>query len=261
MGKKRIWMSVLLLLALVLLSTCAGAETVRGNLDERLADMITKVEHNGVSYRLRSRSSAVLALAVDENEQGLKRFCFGRLLLVDDEDKVFAMLDIPENTLIQVSGDAEGELWNMRFGDVFQLSGTPDENCLKLMEAVNRLLDAELLESYIAFDLEGGAVLNGGAALSGTTREKLSALKTISDGMTTSELSEAYAALGDYIITNMKSGAVMKIVDKADRYERQDTISLPGSETVVAGSEVIFVPDTDQLMEIKLAFFYEENAW
>lgn len=249
----------MLLASLLLMG--ASAETVRGDLNGRFDSMITTFEYNGVTYRLRSRTSIVLALVVDENEQGQKLFRFGRLLLVDDEEKAFAMIDIPENTLIQVAGDADGELWNMRFSDVFQLPGTADENCQKLMDAVNRLLDGDLLESYIAFDLEGGAVLNGGTALSGTTHEKLSALKIVADAMTTSELNDAYASLGDYITTNMKSGAVMKIIDKADRYERQDTLSLPGTQAETAGNEMVFVPDTDSLMEIKLAFFYEENAW
>lgn len=261
MLKKRIQTCMLLLVCLSLLLTGAYAETVRGNLTERFDGMIEKYEHNGVIYRLRNRTSAVLALAVDEEEHGLKLFRFARLLLVDDDNKVFAMLNIPENTLIQVTGNADGELWNMRFGDVFQLPGTADENCLKLMEAVNRLLGQDLLENYIAFDLEGGAVLNGGAALTGTTREKLSALKTITDAMTTDELNEVYADLGDYIITNMKSGAVMKIIDKADRYERQDTVAMPGMEAATANNGSVFVVDAQQLLEIKLAFFYAESTW
>lgn len=261
MGKRLMRVCILIILVFSLLLTCVQAETVRGDLSQRFDNIIEKYESNGKIYRLRSRTSAVLAMAIDEDENGIKLARFARLLLVDDENKQLAMLNIPENMLVQVTGNAEGELWNMRFGDVYQLEGTPDENCMRLVEAVNRLLGQDMLESYIAFDLEGGAVFNGGAPLSGTTREKLSVLKEIADAMSTDELSSLYAELGDYIITNMKSGAVMKIIDKTDRYERQDTEQWPGTEILTENNISVYVTDAQALEENKLAFFYAESNW
>lgn len=261
MGKRLMRICILMILAFSLMVTCVQAETVRGDLSQRFDNIIEKYESGGKIYRLRSRTSAVLALAIDEDEHGIKLARFARLLLVDDENKLLAMLNIPENMLVQVTGDAEGELWNMRFGDVYQLEGTPEENCMRLVEAVNRLLGQDMLESYIAFDLEGGAVLNGGVALTGNTREKLSILKESADALSTDELNSLYAELGDYIITNMKSGAVMKIIDKTDRYERQETEEWPGTEILTDNDISVYVTDAQMLEEKKLAFFYAESNW
>ena len=261
MRKRLVQMCVVLVLVMSMLAATAGAETVRGDLSKRLGNMFEQYEYNGTKYNLRTRTSAVLALAIDVNEHDLKLAEFARLLLVDDEQKIFAMLNIPANTLIQVADGEEEELKYMRFGDVYQMKGTPEENCQRLLDAVNRLLGGNLVESYIAFDLEGATVLTGGVPVEGTTREKLRTLQMIVDEMTTDELNDTYALLGDYIITNMKSGAVMKIIDKADRYERQDTVELPGEQRPTANNGPVVVADAQRLEEIKLAFFYKESAW
>lgn len=250
------------ILALVcLMHSAMATETVRGDLSERFDSISEKYEYNGVTYRQRKRTNAVLAMAIDTNEEGMKLVRFARLLVVDDANKVFSMMNIPENTLIQVDGDAEGEIWQMRFSDVYQLSGTPEENCERLCAAVNRMLEMELVEDYLAFDLEGGMLLNGGEALQGTTREKLHALEVIADQMSLDEFNDRYSQLADYIITNMKSGAVMKIVDKADRYERAETVELPGQDTEAQNAICVFAPDAEKLEEEKIALFYEEDPW
>jgi len=200
-------------------------------------------------------------MAIDADANGAKSANFARLLAVDDAQKTFTMLDIPADALVQVESDDGNDLWYMRYGDVFALDAEPEDKCQRLLNAVNRLFGHELVEDYIAFDLEGAPVLTGGEELVGTTREKLHVLREIVDEMTTEELNDTYAQLGDHIITGMKSGAVMKIIDKADRYERLETILYPGYTVPTTNNGPVQVADAQRLKALMLELFFEESIW
>jgi len=260
MQKRQRRICAALLLVFVLLASCACAETVRGDLSGRFDDIL-KIEHEGISYSLKSRISLVLAMAIDADANGAKSANFARLLAVDDAQKTFTMLDIPADALVQVESDDGNDLWYMRYGDVFALDAEPEDKCQRLLNAVNRLFGHELVEDYIAFDLEGAPVLTGGEELVGTTREKLHVLREIVDEMTTEELNDTYAQLGDHIITGMKSGAVMKIIDKADRYERLETILYPGYTVPTTNNGPVQVADAQRLKALMLELFFEESIW
>lgn len=255
--KKHIFRLFTLILVFCLAAGFAAAETVRGDLTERFSD-VPRIEHNGTTYRLRNRLTTVLAMGIGMDENGAKRVDLALVLVVDDDAKRISAIEIPPNTLVQVPGEADGETWNMRFGDVYMLEEDPDAACLRMVDTVNALLGQPLVEHYMAFDVEGVKVIDPAIA-DGSTKQQLKAMKQQVDAMPADELSGLYAELGDYIITDLKSGAAMKIADKMERYDVPGDVDLPG-EPVDAGEHgEVFVHDAGGLTEIIVSVFFEEE--
>lgn len=254
--KKTICCFLALMLLLCLALSCA-AETVRGDLTERFSD-IPRIEYNGKTYRLRNRLTTVLAMGVGVDAQGAKRVDLALVLVVDDDAKRITAIEIPANTLVQVPGEADGETWNMRFGDVYMLESDPDAACLRMVDAVNALLGQPLVEHYMAFDVEGVRVIDPALA-EGGTKQQIKAMKGRLDGMSADELSGLYADLGDYIITDLKSGAAMKIADKLERYEVPEDMDLPGAPADAGEYGEVFAPDGNALQQIIAEVFFEEE--
>lgn len=248
------------LLAICMVASGAGAETERGNLEERFEDIL-KIEYEGVSYQQRGRLTTVLGMGIAENEQGVRQADYAVILVVDDNQKIMSAVEIAPETIVQVPSGTEGEEWNMCFSDVYALGGDPDENCLRMLEEANKVLGLELVEHYMAFDMEGVKVIGGEEMAQGDTKTQLKALKDMLMGMSSDQLNETYALLGDYIITDLKSGAAVKIIDKADRYEILPTMDLPGIEVDAGESGIVISPDAGGILKLVVDVFFEESVW
>lgn len=245
------------LMAIAMLLPGVLAETERGNLEERFSNVL-KLEHEGVSYQLRGRLTTVLGMGITINEQGTQRADYAMLLVVDDNQKIMTAIEIAPNTLVQVNSGLNGEVLNMRFDDVFALGEDPDTNCLNMVSIANKLLGQNLIEHYMAFDMEGIKVIGGEEMAQGSTKSQLKALKDMLMEKSTEELNDTYALLGDYIITDLKSGAAVKIVDKADRYEILPTLALPGVETDAGAAGIIITPNAEEIEKLVISAFFEE---
>ena len=255
---------ILIRLLLALLAICmilpgALAETERGNLEERFSNLL-KIEHEGISYQLRGRLTTVLGMGITTNEQGARCADYAMVLVVDDNQKIMTAIEIAPNTLVQVTSGADGSTWNMRFDDVFALAQDPHESCLNMVGLVNQMLGQKLVDHYMAFDMEGVKVIGGEEMAQGTTKSQLKALKDVLMEKSTDELNDTYALLGDYIITDLKSGAAVKIVDKADRYEVLPTLQLPGVETDAGEAGIIITPDAGEIEKLVIGTFFEESG-
>lgn len=262
---------VALLLSLCLSAACA--ETVRGDLNERFSD-IPRIELDGVRYRLRSRLTTVLAMGLGDNGQGSLRADLAMLLVIDDDAKTFAAIEIRPNTLVQL--EVDGEMQNMRFGDLFMLDptllgttpepdGTPKpelmrapddgkERCLNMVKAANLLLGEELIEHYMAFDAEGVKVID--ESIEGDTRTRLKAMLAQVDEMSSEELNETYKDLGDYILTDLKSGAAMKVLNKYEKYENLERVFLSGTEADAGEAGIVIVPNEEEILRLRASAFY-----
>jgi len=246
-----------LCLILCLALGCASAETVRGDLSQRFAD-VKKLEYEGEEYRLRDRITSVLAMGIGVDEGGVQRADFAMILCVDDNEKRITVVEIPANTLVQLP-DEGGNLQYMRFADVYMMGEDPHENCLRLVDCANRVLAEAQIDHYLAFDVRGMDLVERG--VQGTTKEKLKLLKARLEGMSSDEMNDLYADLGDYIITDMKSGALMKVADKAERYEVPPHADLPGTAADGGAAGEVLVPDESAIAALVVEAFYELNTW
>lgn len=257
--RRRLLICLTLLLALFLSAGCASAETVRGDLTERFSD-IPRIEYEGQSYALKNRITTVLAMGIGADEEGKPRADVNFMLIVDDDAKTFSVVEIPSDTLVQISRE-DGTPWNMRFQEVYGLGADPDEGGLKMLEALNSILEEERVEHYLAFDAAGAVVLDKELASIEDTKERLKAMKTLVEEMDSNQLNDTYKLLGDYIITDMKSGAVMKVIDKMDRYDVLPRITLPGAQYNANDGGTVYIHDTNEILKLRVSAFYEADRY
>lgn len=259
MHKKLFQTGIALLLVLCLLAVSACAETVRGDLSERFGD-IPRIEYEGQSYALKNRITTVLAMGIGkgEDDQALSDVNF--MLVIDDNAKTFTVMEIPPDTLVEFPMD-DGTHSNIRFQDVFALGADLDDGGVKMVRAMNTLLGEDLVEHYLAFDAQGAVVLDGELAAIANTRDRLKAMKALVEGMDSDQLNDTYKLLGDYIITDMKSGAVMKVIDKMDRYEVLPRLMLPGEACEASDGGTLFNPDANEILKLRVNAFYEADRY
>lgn len=259
--RKTLMKLCVVLLIIGMIAGRAGAETERGDLQERFGNVL-KIEYDGVSYQMRNRLTTLLGMAISTDKQGVRRADFAVLLVVDDNRKTMTVIEISPDTLVQVSSFEKEQEWNMRFADAYAMGDAPDENCLRMLQEANELLGQEaLIEHYLAFDMEGVKVIGGEETAQGDTKTQLRALKDMLMQMSTEDISDTYSLLGDYIITDLKSGAVVKIIDKADRYEILPTQVLPGIETNAGEAGTVILPDEGEILKTVIGAFFEESVW
>lgn len=242
--------------------TVACAETVQGDLTDRFGDIPT-VEYNGIEYRVRNRLTTVLVMgAADETAEetaGERRAEFVALLVVDDDAKTITPIQIDSLALAQ-SGETE-----MTMREIFGLGEDDEGGCLQLLSTVNAMLPLESVQHYLSLDSDALTAYDPGDTDGLTAAEifksRLKILKAQAETYSTDQLNDLFYELSDYIVTDMKSGAIMKIIDKADRYEIFSSIHVPGEYVMEDDAAVAFIPDEAALNEIVIDAFLEENPW
>ena len=245
----------LLLLALVLAFTAGGAlgESVRGDLTERFAN-VPQVEYGGETYYLRDRLTVLMLTGIlTDPEDGAPRTDFVSVFVIDDNEKRITPIYIEGETSVAV----DDEIMPLR--EVYALGEDPKENCERMVEAVNALLGGELIGDYMAVDLEGITAVAAFSQLAGDTRERLHLLRVILEGIPSKQLNKMYGEISDYLVTEMKSGAVMRVIDKADRYEIAETLDLPVLPAEAEGDALI--PDAEKIRELVVDVFYDTEIF
>lgn len=248
-----------LVLCVCLMLSAAIGETERGDLSQRFSNA-PQIEYNGEVFSRRSRMTTVLLMGVAMDETlGTKVSDFTALVAVDDNEKWITPIRFSGNTLVTVDGG------QIPLRQVFALKEDPNEGCMQVVAAVNSLLGEELIDSYFAFDVEGAYAVDGYVPVEGGTEAQLRALKALLEQKSLDELSSQYALLGDYIISDMKSGAVMKLADKAERYEMPHSVPLPTIDVMARdaeGQELPFlIPNAEEILPLIVSVFYEESQW
>ena len=264
-----------LLLALTLLATgifsVAGAEEARGDLTERFKDKIT-VEHDGVGYGVRNRLTLLVLLGRADVGAG-EQLGLISVIAVDDDEKLITPLQLDYRLAVQTEDGAALPIWQACA--IFEQSMPPvqtPEESQKAMEALGEyivgLLNAELpeplLERYFVIDVEGLELIDGEPFIfeeetdvTDAVKGRLKQAKTYADEMSSKELLDEMEALSDYIHTNIKSGQLVKIADKSERYEVLRSLQAQGElRTDVNGAEMFYL-DEDAWLDSLLAVFYK----
>lgn len=257
-----------LMAALICLSVPAVAETAeRGNLSERFGD-IAALEYNGVTYRVRNRITVALMMGTvgePTDEAGSDYAEMMYLLVIDDDQKIYTPIRISSDVWVDWEGS---ELWpeagEVQLRALYSMGADENDGCSLILQKLNEILGEELVENYAALDLGRLTVIDGIEPSDGYVeaeyKERLRAIKAKAEASTTDEINGMFNALSGYIVTDMKSGALMKIVDKLDRYEGQPTIPLPVLEENMEDGQVRLAVDEDAVLPAVLDVFYEEYA-
>lgn len=278
MISKRGLIGLLILCLLILALNVAGAQaeavepedaqsSAQNELENRFSDIPT-LEYNGVNYRLKNRLTTVLIMGTAretaEVDKGAVRAEFIAMLVVDDNAKTITPVQIDSLTPVAVEGMEAAEAMRTLF------SAGEDQHisCDTLRQGMNGLLQAEILEHYLSLDIDALEPYDALAVVEegddqtpkAVMKRRLKALKAQAESSNSDELNDLFTSLSDHIVTDMKTGAIMKIIDKADRFEVLPSVYVPGAYALENEKE-IFVVDEAGFQEIIINTFYEENIW
>jgi len=91
-------------------------------------------------------------------------------------------------------------------------------------------------------------------------KRRLKALLAQAESANSDQLNDMFVSMSDHIVTDMKTGAIMKIIDKTDRYEVMSSVYVPGSY-VLENEQEVFDVDEAGFLDIIVNTFYEEKIW
>ena len=239
----------ILMLLLYLTAGMALGESGRGDLEERFDD-VPRMEYDGKTYYLRDRMTTILVAGILPDEVGVPRTDFAALFAIDDNEKRITPIYINGATMVEVEGH------RLPLREVYALGEDPDENLLRMAAAVNGVLGVELIDDYMGVDLDGISAVTELGRIEGDARQRLHLLRLALEAMPSKQLNELYGALSEYLVTDMKSGAVMRALDKSERYEVADTADLP-----VISRDGELLPDEAAVRELTAGVFYEDSLF
>lgn len=242
-------------------------ENGASDLENRFSDVPT-LDYNGVTYRLKNRLTTLLVMATAretaEIDQGAVRAEFIAILVVDDDARTVTPVQIDCLTPVAVEGMEKPETMRTLFSAYEDQKVAGDT----LRMGLNDLLPAEIIEHHLSLDIDAlepyDALVevdeNAPMTPKAVLKRRVKALMAQAESSSTSQLNDLFVSLSDHIVTDMKTGAIMKIIDKSDRYEVLPSVYVPGSYALESEVEVFDV-DEAGLTEILVNTFYEESIW
>ena len=256
----------LLAIAMAMLLTLCGtgfAQQAYVDLDARFSSQET-YEYNGETYYLKNRVSTALVLCanlpeVEQDGAGSAEMIL--LLPIDDDSKTVTPVQFGTEML---ASWLEGDEQEMTLGVIYAQAQTTQAGCEKLVEVLNALFPSNVIEQYALLDLRGLPVLDGieNDEINVTGEELIARLKNIKTLVEQEGGKDVNSMLGDmsgYIVTDMKSGAMMKIVDKVERYDRAGRTPFPVMEMPEETNEPL-IPDLEAFGEMMLNIYYTDNS-
>lgn len=258
------FLAVLLALLLMVCQT-AFAEQAYVNLEERFGDVPT-YEHEGSTYYLKSRVSTVLVMCANlaqDASEGIGSAELILLLPIDDDAKRISPIQFDGGL---IAGWLETQESQQTLNELFAASADAHAGAVKLVDTLNALFPEPPIEHYAMLDLRGLPQLDGIANDEVNTSgealvERLRAIKNQAEQSGSGDLNSMLNSMSGYIITDMKSGAMMKVVDKADRYDRASRMSFPVLEKPAEGEELPekLNADLNAFADMIVEIFYEDT--
>lgn len=203
------------------------------NLDERFGD-IPHIEFEGSTYYMNDRLTGTLVMIADlegspSAETGLGTPVFIAFLVLDDDAKLNHVFQIDANTLASWREDECGE---QSISESFSRQTDVKAGCTLVMEILNDLFPHPVIDDYVLLDAAGLPVLDGMENTEENTSgdgliERLRSINADMQGKESGDYEQLISDLGPYTHTELKSGPMMKIIDKVERYERKKRVELP----------------------------------
>lgn len=239
---------ILLILAL-LTGAPAQAENAQADLQARFGGQATW-NYEGKDYCVKKRLSTMLAAICQDNE-----LLLAYLVAVDDNARriVPIALDVQASLLLP-DGDTLARFYGDHPAPAENTLSQADSDALRLLSAVNGLFPEPLIESYLIFSAEGFDLLDGGVApdpaLNPAENAKARAKAVGKELMAASgsRQMDAVNLVSPYLTSDVKTGAMVKLADKATRYEIVDTLWIGST-------------GDGSIEEICTEYFYDESAW
>lgn len=239
---------ILLVLAL-LGSGFSLAENAQADLQARFGGQATW-EYEGKDYCVKKRLSTMLAAICQDDE-----LLLAYLIAVDDNARCIVpiALDI-DAPLLAPNGDTFAHIYSLHTPPAENNLSQADSDAQQLLSAVNRIFPESLIESYLIFDADGFDLLDGGTAPdpeltpAENTKQRAKAIGKDLMAASGSQQMDAVNLVSPYLTSDVKTGAMVKLADKATRYETVDTL---------------WIGDTgdDSIPGILIEYFYDESAW
>ena len=278
--KKRMFAAMIAML--LLLSQWCFAEQEYVDLNERFSEQIT-YEYAGETYYLKERVKTTLVLCAnvpEDPQAGAGSVELLVILPVDDDSKLIRPIQFSPDMLVSW---LEGEEQEKTFRQLFEETENAQAGCERMVEVLNALFPTAVVEQYAMLDMRGLPVLDGlendGNNTAGEELiERLRAIKhEVEQG--NKNVNTMINDLSGYIVTDMNSGAMMKVADKAERYSRYRRILFPvvGDEEETAESEdaateetvteeteieLPLIPDLETFEPMMLEIYYkDEGIW
>ena len=138
----------------------------------------------------------------------------------------------------------------------------------RLLEEVNELIGAPLVENYLVFDVAGLESIEGLPACDVTGLDRIDSMKArlrnakdYAETLPSDSATGLISTLSEYLSTEMKSGALIKIADKAERYQINPSIHIE-TDAVVDENGLEYIPlETEELFDVVFDIFYEVNPY
>lgn len=237
-----------------------------GDLSDRFSD-VPSLEYNGATYHLNNRMSTILVMCVSLNggaepETPANALELAMLLVIDDDAKMVYPLMIDKDTIQDWAQIDDPET---TLADVFAEDTDVNAGCVNMMNSVNGMFPEPFAEDYVVFDVSGLPLLDGIENNEENTGEEalLSRFRAVKDSYEQrpfGDLNDLFEEMSDYIITEMKSGALMKIVDKVDRYDVAPMTYLPVVRNEEGSDEIRI--DHETLLQMIIDIYYnDEPLW
>ena len=254
-------------LTVMMLCVAAHAETERGDLSVRFGGE-TVLTHQETEYRVRKRLTNVLFMGMELDEETQKYETVMLILLsIDDNLKMVTpiMLDCTKECVsaeeavqTEVLTEEVPENEVVTLGAVVSRYEDVKEGAQALVNEVNALLPDALIEDYLALDLAGLTLLDG---LEGTEYEaRMRAVASQFTSVSAGDVNRLLEELSPYLTTDMKSGALMKVVDKSERYERKSMLRLCLTEETVQNNPKLTLWTDELWTNTIIETFLEEKS-
>lgn len=246
----RTFSSILALFLMMAMFSAGFAETERGDLNARFSDEIT-VTYEDTSYRLKSRITTVLFAGFAAGDDGTYVPEVLVLLTVDDNAKLMTPICLDSALLTEYTPIPMNDA--VEFIDTAGIG----VRCEELLSAVNMLLPAELAEHYVALDLASLRLLDGL-----DTPDYLDRMRAIKDRIeqTSSEqLDDIFDRMSGQIVSDLKSGGLIKIADKAERYDRVSMVRFVEQTDPEKPDDREMAYSPEAMLEFSIDVFFEEK--
>lgn len=224
------------------------------------------IDVDGTLYRLRKRLSSTLFICTEQIDSVATPGFMG-ILTTEDNEKTISVIYLDPRMCAEAEDGAEKITLSQTFVD------TLAENDARVageavLAAVNGLIGEDLVEDYIVFDVAGLDIIEGLPEVDVTGLEPMDSMKArlknakhYAETLSSDAVTDLIGDMSDYLATEMKSGALVKIADKAERYIINPSIHLE-IELMPEEEDVEYLPvATDVLYDILFDIFYEVNPY
>ena len=263
MKKNRLFAAILALFMLIMQLPAIAEDYV--DLSQRFDDIVT-YDFDGTTYYMNSRVTTTLVMCVNIAEEGAEAIGSIELMILvvsDDDKRMIYPIQLDPS---MAAAWLEGEAGDMTLEQIFAGAANADEGGMKLVEAINGIFPAPVCEHYAMVDLRGLPLLDGIENTRRNTRgdelvKRLKDIKAAAEQAGMDSINDILDKLSGYVITDMKSGAMMKVVDKVDRFDRTSRIYFP-IQMPTGEPDEVYIPDLEafEITMLEL-YFTTERSW